>query len=235
MRAPADLYCYYPLTRAGLPEEVLNHSELFKLNKDDSMQNKTRYLALAALAAFATVAVADQVIPDDLIVQSSLCVGGTDCTDGEDFKFDTLRIKSANPVIRFTDTSNSGSFPTNDWLMGSTGEATRFFIEDAETATTVLQISLAGDIALGAGSALEEGAISVGDIGNERRIMHVADAVDETDAVNLRQFEAFRQDALDSIGAQDAEYQADLDAVQQRIDALADRIDALADRIESAQ
>jgi len=35
---------------------------------------------------------ADQVIPDDLIVQGSNCVG-LDCVDNESFGFDTLRLK----------------------------------------------------------------------------------------------------------------------------------------------
>jgi hypothetical protein len=57
---------------------------------------------------------ADQVIADDLIVQSSICAG-FDCANGESFGFDTLRLKENNLRIKFEDTSISASFPTNDW------------------------------------------------------------------------------------------------------------------------
>ena len=55
----------------------------------------------------------DQVIPDDLIVQASLCVG-FDCIDNEVFSFDTLRLKENNTRIGFHDTS-FGDFPARHW------------------------------------------------------------------------------------------------------------------------
>lgn len=57
----------------------------------------------------------DQVIPDDLIVQGSACVG-LDCVNGEVFNFDTIRMKENNTRISFNDTS-VGAFPTNDWTI----------------------------------------------------------------------------------------------------------------------
>jgi hypothetical protein len=56
----------------------------------------------------------DQQILDDLIVDGSLCVG-MDCVNGESFGFDTVRLKENNLRIKFQDTSNTASFPTNDW------------------------------------------------------------------------------------------------------------------------
>ncbi|MEZ5462279.1 tail fiber domain-containing protein [Dokdonella sp.] len=56
----------------------------------------------------------DQVIADDLIVQGSECVG-MDCVNNENFGADTIRLKENNLRINFEDTSNSASFPTNDW------------------------------------------------------------------------------------------------------------------------
>lgn len=56
----------------------------------------------------------DQVIPDDLIVQMSLCVG-FDCVDGESFGTDTIRMKENNTRLQFDDTSVSAGFPTNNW------------------------------------------------------------------------------------------------------------------------
>ncbi|GAB4200014.1 MAG: hypothetical protein Tsb002_35950 [Wenzhouxiangellaceae bacterium] len=55
-----------------------------------------------------------QVIAMDLIVQGSQCLGG-DCGNTENFGSDTLRLKENNLRIHFDDTSNSGSFPNNDW------------------------------------------------------------------------------------------------------------------------
>ncbi|HEY0379203.1 MAG TPA: hypothetical protein VGC87_19965 [Pyrinomonadaceae bacterium] len=74
----------------------------------------------------------DQVTPDDLIVQSSLCVG-FDCVDGESFGFDTIRLKENSTRIKFEDTS-VGSFPSNDWQLtandSASGGANKFSIED---------------------------------------------------------------------------------------------------------
>jgi hypothetical protein len=75
---------------------------------------------------------ADQVIPDDLIVQGSLCVG-FDCVNNESFGFDTIRLKENNTRIKFEDTS-TGTFPTNDWQLtandSASGGASKFSIED---------------------------------------------------------------------------------------------------------
>lgn len=75
---------------------------------------------------------ADQVIPDDLIVQGSGCFG-FDCVNNESFGFDTIRLKENNLRIKFEDTS-VGSFPTNDWQLTANdsagGGASKFSIED---------------------------------------------------------------------------------------------------------
>jgi hypothetical protein len=83
-------------------------------------------------------AVADQVIPDDLIVQSSLCVG-LDCVNNEVFNFATIRLKENNTRIDFTDTSGGG-FPTRDWRLEANssvgGGASYFAIKDMGNAAT---------------------------------------------------------------------------------------------------
>ena len=56
----------------------------------------------------------DQVIPDDLIVQGSICAG-LDCVNNENFGFDTIRMKENNTRLQFDDTSTSAGFPTNNW------------------------------------------------------------------------------------------------------------------------
>ena len=76
--------------------------------------------ATAAKAITPTTA-ADQVIPDDLIVQGSICAG-FDCVNNESFGFDTIRMKENNTRIDFTDTS-VGSFPTQDWEIAANDSA----------------------------------------------------------------------------------------------------------------
>lgn len=81
----------------------------------------------------------DQVIIDDLIVDGSACIGD-DCANGENFGFDTLRLKENNLRIKFQDTSNSGSFPSNDWQLtandSSNGGANKFSIDDIDGGRT---------------------------------------------------------------------------------------------------
>jgi hypothetical protein len=75
----------------------------------------------------------DQVIPDDLIVQGSACVG-LDCVNNESFGFDTIRLKENNTRIKFDDTSVSAGFPANDWQLtandSASGGSSKFSIED---------------------------------------------------------------------------------------------------------
>ncbi len=85
----------------------------------------------------------DQVILDDLIVDGSICVG-MDCVNGESFGFDTLRLKENNLRIKFQDTSNSASFPSNDWQLtandSSNGGANKFSIDDIDGGRTPFTI-----------------------------------------------------------------------------------------------
>lgn len=99
---------------------------------------KLKLLVGAALlaASAASTAHADQVINDDLIVTFSACIG-SDCVNGENFGFDTLRLKENNLRIHFNDTSTSASFPSNDWRIvandSSNGGANYLAIEDSDT------------------------------------------------------------------------------------------------------
>lgn len=83
-------------------------------------------------------AMPDQVIPDDLIVQGSACIG-LDCVNNESFGFDTIRLKENNTRIKFEDTSTSAGFPTHDWQLtandSASGGAEKFSIEDITAAT----------------------------------------------------------------------------------------------------
>ena len=92
---------------------------------------------------FDTDVTRDQVILDDLIVEGSICAG-LDCVNGESFGFDTLRLKENNLRIKFQDTSNSASFPSNDWQItandSSNGGANKFSIDDIDGGRTPFTI-----------------------------------------------------------------------------------------------
>jgi hypothetical protein len=108
----------------------------------------------------------DQVIPDDLIVQGSICAG-FDCVNNENFGFDTFRLKENNTRIQFGDTSASVGFATNNWQIrandsasggasflgfvdqGATGESesgTLVFQVDAGAPANALRVSSTGKI-----------------------------------------------------------------------------------------
>jgi hypothetical protein len=86
----------------------------------------------AAKPGLSNITLADQVIPDDLIVQGSGCFG-FDCVNNESFGFDTIRLKENNLRIKFEDTS-TGTFPANDWQLtandSASGGSNKFSIED---------------------------------------------------------------------------------------------------------
>ena len=64
----------------------------------------------------------DQVIPDDLIVQGSVCAG-LDCVNNENFGFDTIRLKENNTRIQFDDTSATTGFAGNNWQIRANSSA----------------------------------------------------------------------------------------------------------------
>lgn len=100
-------------------------------------------ISLGLLIAMPATTRADVVHVDDTIVQGSLCVG-FDCVNGENFGFDTMRLKENNLRIHFDDTSSSGSFPRNDWRIvvndSSNGGASYFSVEDSTAGRTPFRI-----------------------------------------------------------------------------------------------
>ena len=119
----------------------------------------------------------DQVFTDDLIVDGSACVG-MDCANGENFGFDTLRLKENNLRIKFEDTSTSASFPGNDWQLTAnesdnggldkfsiddiTGGKTPFTIE-AGAPSNSLYVDDAGNIGVGKSTPVVEVHVADGD------------------------------------------------------------------------
>ncbi len=110
----------------------------------------------------------DQVIPDDLIVQGSICAG-LDCVNNENFGFDTIRMKENNVRLQFDDTSVTAGFPTNNWQIrandsgggtsylgfvdqGATGNSetgTIVFAVDAGAQANSLRVSSSSNVGLG--------------------------------------------------------------------------------------
>lgn len=104
-----------------------------------NMRQKLITALTAAVACFLLIptAAADQVIADDLIVQSSVCVG-FDCVNGESFGFDTIRLKENNLRIKAEDTSLAAGFPSTDWQItfndSANGGQNKFSVEDITAA-----------------------------------------------------------------------------------------------------
>ncbi len=140
---------------------------------------------------------ADQVIPDDLIVYGSICVGAG-CVDGEVFGFSTLTLKEDDVRINFQDTSNSGAFPSQDWSIiandSAAGGNDYFAISD-------------GNDPVGADFILDPSSntfhimadkIEVGNVDALRLLSNVADGVDLSDAATVGQLQPI-QDSLDAL------------------------------------
>ncbi|HVG11272.1 MAG TPA: tail fiber domain-containing protein [Thermoanaerobaculia bacterium] len=132
--------------RAELPESpVVSGGFMVEAGSVVMVEGKEPHGKKAATAAGSVrnVTAADQVIPDDLIVQGSACVG-FDCVNNESFGFDTIRLKENSTRIKFEDTS-VGSFPTNDWQLtandSGSGGANKFSIEDIDGAKVPFTIT----------------------------------------------------------------------------------------------
>jgi hypothetical protein len=134
-------------------------------------------LALGMAMAASGAAFSDVVHVDDTIIQGSLCVG-FDCVNGENFGFDTLRLKENNLRIHFDDTSSSASFPSNDWRIvindTSNGGASYFLIEDstagrqpfridAGAPSNSLRVDSSGRIGVGTANPVVELHVANGD------------------------------------------------------------------------
>lgn len=119
----------------------------------------------------------DIVQADDVVITFSLCVGN-DCANGENFGFDTYRLKENNLRIHFDDTSDSGSFAANDWRIvandSSNGGDNYLAFEDATAGRQVfrvdagapansLRVENTGDIGIGIAAPVVEVHVVDGD------------------------------------------------------------------------
>jgi len=142
-------------------------------------------LASGLLCSLTAPALADQVTPDDLIVQGSGAFG-FDAVDGESFSFDTLRLKENNLRIHFDDTSTSTGFPANDWrLIANSSDSSGgnyFAIEDS----TAARIPFRVDAGAPADALRIASSGNVG-IGTSNPAMHVDILTGNTPGVRLAQ------------------------------------------------
>ncbi|WP_341861679.1 YadA-like family protein [Gymnodinialimonas sp. 57CJ19] len=179
----------------------------------------TLALTVSLFPLAGSIAQADQVILDDLIVNGSTCVGAN-CVEDMDFGFNTLVLDGADPSILFSDTSSSASFPTTDWDVGVNNTTNTFAIGNANSGTDVFAVSAAGDaVAIGAGATLAAGTVNVGGL----RIANVADGVAATDAVTLGQLNA----AISGLPADFGAFQAANAANTARLNVLSSEINAV--------
>ena len=115
------------------------------------MRVKNQILAVSTFAALsfsASDTIADQLFQDDVVIIGSLCVG-SDCVNGENFNFDTIRLKENNLRIRFQDTSSTSSFPYVDWQLtandSGNGGQNYFAIENIDTSQTPFKVASGAD------------------------------------------------------------------------------------------
>ena len=133
----------------------------------------------------------DQVIPDDLIVQGSICAG-FDCVNNENFGTDTIRVKENNVRIQFDDTSSTAGFATNNWQIRanaqpSGGASFLAFVDQGatgtgETGTIVFQV----DAGAPANSLRVSSGGNVG-IGTATPVLDVHANTSDTPAIRLEQ------------------------------------------------
>jgi hypothetical protein len=133
----------------------------------------------------------DQVIPDDLIVQGSICAG-LDCVNNENFGFDTIRVKENNTRIQFDDTSSSTGFATNNWQIrannsASGGGSFLAFVDqgaagNSETGTIVFEVD-AGAPA----NSLRVSSIGNVGIGTATPVLDLHANTTDTPAIRLEQ------------------------------------------------
>lgn len=173
---------------AGAPEGGVQASALAPRAVAPAPSNRVQYKVQRHHPRFM---VFDQVIPDDLIVQGSACVG-LDCVNNENFGFDTIRMKENNTRIQFDDTSVSAGFATNNWQIrandsASGGASFLAIVDQGATGTSdVGTIVFAVDAGAPANSLRVSSSGNVG-VGTATPVLDVSANTSDTPAIRLEQ------------------------------------------------
>ncbi|CAN7428115.1 tail fiber domain-containing protein [Acidovorax sp. LjRoot117] len=120
-----------------LPPDVPPRGEAGAAGDNASSASTARTQAITAASASQRMVLKDQVVSDDHIIQGNVCTG-LDCTNGETFGNDTLRLKENNLRIGFHDT-RAAPFPNSPWTLltndSASGGASYLGIADAAAST----------------------------------------------------------------------------------------------------
>ncbi len=86
---------------------------------------------------------AQEILGSELVIQGEGCMG-RDCGTSESFGSDLLRFKENNLRLHFDDSSNSGSFPFNDWRIiindDFNGGDSYFMVQDVTASKDVFRL-----------------------------------------------------------------------------------------------
>lgn len=162
-------------------------------------------LSFCSLVFAAAVADAAVTYTENTSVQANMCVG-TDCAAEETLLYPVLKVKENNTRIVFYDSSadaagDSWRMVANDSSNGGKhyfkfqSESTAgvvFARDDLDAVTPVLGAVVLGETgSLGdnSGPAYADGTVLVGTSEVQRRLVHVADALDAFDLINRDQLE----------------------------------------------
>lgn len=96
------------------------------------MKRRLTWVVAIVALGLAVEGLADQVIPDDLVIQGDLCAG-LDCLGDYPFNGNTVALRENNTRIRFEDTSATPGFTTQSWWLAAnqsaSGGQNRFSID----------------------------------------------------------------------------------------------------------
>lgn len=171
------------------------------------------------LSAMGLPASADIVVNDDQIVVGKFCQG-IDCTNGQTFGNETVRLRENNTRLTFIDMSadpaaQSWRMVANSRLSGGPDHF-QFQVQpdlsETDDGTPVAHFGTAADdgIALGRESEIVDGAVSIGQASLERRIMHVARMLADTDLATVSDVDSH----ADAVHAKLDVIDAELDEVE---------------------
>jgi len=108
------------------------------------MRSRFAALVLGTAIAGHGAAIAQQVIPGNLVVQGSICTG-LDCPANPSFGFDTIILRENNLRIFFDDTSVTAGFPANKWRItindSASGGANFFSVDDATANRSIFKVT----------------------------------------------------------------------------------------------